>query len=182
MIRHSLCEHVTIVPESAGIVFGGGFPRNGNPGVGRAAQRAIYHVQRELEEAMVAQGASVMLCDRGAVDGFAYWPGPGDYWQEVGTTQEEVLRRYDAVIHLRVPDAGRGYGQQNPLRIEDAAQARLIDDRILRAWAGHPRRVVIDATAAFIEKARRTLEVLRDELPECCRKHAAGALRSLTGA
>lgn len=27
MMRKTLCEHVVVVPESAGIVFGGGFPR-----------------------------------------------------------------------------------------------------------------------------------------------------------
>ncbi len=28
IIRHHFCPHVHILPESAGIVFGGGFPRN----------------------------------------------------------------------------------------------------------------------------------------------------------
>ena len=45
MLRHELCEHVAILPEAAGIVFGGGFPRNHKADVRRAAQRAIYHVQ-----------------------------------------------------------------------------------------------------------------------------------------
>ncbi|HEU4993632.1 MAG TPA: ATP-binding protein [Gemmatimonadaceae bacterium] len=179
MIRPSLCEHVVIVPESAGIIFKGGFPRGDTAGVRRATQRAIYHVQCELEEAMTAQGAEVMLCDRGAVDGFAYWPGPDDFWQTVGTTLEDVLRRYDAVIHLRVPDVEHGYGYENPLRTESAAEAKLIDDRILEAWAGHPRRVVIGPATDFIEKARQTLAVLRRELPGCCRDHATRAMNSV---
>lgn len=29
LIRHEFCSHVKILPESAGIVFGGGFPRDG---------------------------------------------------------------------------------------------------------------------------------------------------------
>jgi predicted ATPase len=179
MIRHSLCEHVAIVPEAAGVIFGGGFPRSGEADARRAAQRAIYHVQCELEAVMVAQSAGVMLCDRGAVDGFAYWPGPDDFWTALETTREEALRRYDAVIHLRVPDAEHGYNHQNPLRTEQAAEAKLIDDRIREAWEGHPSRVVIDSATDFIEKARRTLAALKQELPECCREHASRAMSSM---
>jgi len=179
MIRHSLCDHVAIAPEAAGVIFSGGFPRSQEPEARRATQRAIYHVQLELEATLLAQGRGIMLCDRGAADGLAYWPGPDEFWTAVGATREEVLRRYDAVIHLRVPDEERGYGHQNPLRTETAAEARAIDDRILDAWHGHPRRIVIDSATDFIEKARRTLEVLRQELPECCRDHASRAISDI---
>lgn len=47
LIRQSFCSHVKILPEAAGIVFGGGFPRESEPTCRRAAQRAIFHVQRE---------------------------------------------------------------------------------------------------------------------------------------
>jgi hypothetical protein len=110
------------------------------------------------------------------VDGIAYWPGPEDFWASVGTTRADALGRYDAVIHLRVPGAENGYGHQNPLRVESPSEARAIDDRILRAWEGHPRRYVIEATSDFITKARKALEILRQELPECCRDHATQAL------
>lgn len=49
LIRQSFCEHVTVLPEAASIVFGGGFPRHDDDECRRAAQRAIYHVQRQLE-------------------------------------------------------------------------------------------------------------------------------------
>lgn len=169
MLRHELCEHVAILPESAGIVFGGGFPRTREPEVRRAAQRAIYHVQCELEAAFEAGGSNVLLCDRGALDGVAYWPGPDDFWNALGTTWDAVLRRYDVVIHLRVPEEPH-YGHQNPLRTESAAEARAIDERILQAWSGHARRIVIDSSDKFIEKARRALDAIRTALPECCER------------
>ena len=178
LLRHSLCEHVVILPEAAGIVFGGGFPRRNDIGSRRAAQRAIYYVQMELEAAAEANGGSIMLCDRGTVDGYAYWPGPEDFWQSVGTTCEEALKRYDAVIHLRVPAADRGYGHQNPLRVESAKEAREIDDRILEAWDGHPRRHVIESTEDFIHKAGAALASLGRELPECCRNHTSQAINA----
>jgi Ni2+-binding GTPase involved in maturation of urease and hydrogenase len=61
MIRHSLCDHIAIVPEAAGVIFGGGFPRREELEARRAAQRAIYHVQLELEATLVAQGTGIML-------------------------------------------------------------------------------------------------------------------------
>lgn len=177
LLRQSLCEHVAIVPESAGIVFGGGFPRNSNVGVRRAAQLAIFCVQRQLEAAADAQGERVLLCDRGLIDGIAYWPGPDDFFAAVGATREELLERYYAVIHLRVPHATAGYGQQNPLRVETAEEAGIIDDKILDAWSGHPRRHVIDVMPEFMTKATRALEVIASELPACCRQHVTRALR-----
>ncbi|NUM89561.1 MAG: hypothetical protein HUU37_10185, partial [Bdellovibrionales bacterium] len=47
--RQIFQDQVTVLPEAASIIYSGGFPRN--PGVHgvRAAQRAIVHVQRELE-------------------------------------------------------------------------------------------------------------------------------------
>lgn len=181
LLRHSLCDHVVVLPEAAGIVFGGGFPRHSSPGSRRAAQRAIYHVQTELEAEAAADGHAIILCDRGAIDGYAYWPGPGDFWGSVGTSREETLKRYDAVIHLRVPKADGGYGHQNPLRVESAAEARQIDDRILEAWDGHPRRYVIDASGNFMEKATRALAILRNQLPGCCRDHTSDAITAAKG-
>jgi hypothetical protein len=180
LIRQSLCRHVTILPESAGIIFGGGFPRNAAPGARRAAQRAIYFVQRELEAAADAIDGGVALCDRGVVDGFAYWPGPDDFWTGVGEPRSEMLARYDAVIHLRVPDAENGYGYSNPLRVETWFEAQAIDDLILEAWEGHPRQYVVEASADFLTKANRALEILRRELPECCRVELSGST-ALTG-
>lgn len=180
LLRRSLCEHVVIVPEAAGVLFAGGFPRSEQPDARRAAQIAIYHVQVQLEASFLAGGAGIMLCDRGAVDGFAYWPRGTGFWTAMGTSRNDMLGRYDAVIHLRVPDADGGYGHQNRLRIEAAAEARTLDERILEAWEGHPRRFVIDNTPDFLAKAKRTLEVLRGELPGCCRDHATTTITQLS--
>lgn len=170
-IRQSFCQHVKVLPEAAGIVFGGGFPRGGDMPVRRAAQRAIFFVQRELEATGDATDAAIILCDRGTVDGVAYWPGPDDFWKQLGTTLEEQLQHYDAVVHLRTPRLESGYNHQNPLRIESAAEAQAIDERIFQTWRGHPRRFIVEATRDFIEKATQALEFLRGEMPECCRHH-----------
>lgn len=173
LIRKCFCSHVHLLPESAGIVFGGGFPRGSEPHLQRAAQRAIFYVQRELEEAAAGDAPAILLCDRGTVDGAAYWPGPGELWSALGTTRAEQLARYFAVIHLRTPPAAGGYNQQNPLRIESALEAATIDDRILAAWEGHPNRHVVEASSDFLTKAQAAIAIVRQLLPACC--HAAAA-------
>jgi len=172
--RASFCDHVQILPEAAGIVFGGGFPRRRDIQGRKAAQRAIFHVQRELEST-AADNAAIVLCDRGTVDGAAYWPGPDDYFDSLKTTLAEELRRYHAVIHLRTPQLA-GYNHHNPLRTESLVEAAEIDLRLLRAWDTHPRRFVIEATPDFLTKAARVLEILRAELPECCRHHVVAEI------
>jgi predicted ATPase len=169
LVRQSFCAHVSVLPESAGIVFGGGFPRDAGEGVQRAAQRAIFFVQRELEGAHEGGNEAIVLCDRGTVDGQAYWPGPEDLWTSVGTTRAEQLGRYHAVIHLRVPSTESGYNRSNPLRVESALEALAIDARIAAAWATHPRRYVVDPTPEFLTKASRVLSILQEEMPACCR-------------
>ncbi|HEX2780989.1 MAG TPA: ATP-binding protein [Gemmatimonadaceae bacterium] len=178
-LKHSLCSHVAVLPEAAGIVFGGGFPRLDTIAARRAAQRAIFHVQRELETVADDGGATVVLCDRGLLDAIAYWPGPQDFWAEVGMTREAALARYDVVIHLRVPDGDHGYGNMNPLRVESAEQAAAIDERILDAWAQHPHRYVVDAADDFVAKVGRVLALVREELPACCRRHTRDALAAV---
>jgi predicted ATPase len=172
LVHQSFCSHVRVLPEAAGVVLGGGFPREPDIGCQRAAQRAIYYVQRELEATGDSHDAAIVLCDRGTIDGVAYWPGlVEEFWASFGTTLARELARYDAVIHLRTPSAENGYNHQNPLRTESPATAAEIDARIARAWESHPRRFVVESAADFLDKAGRAVQILTGELPKCCRKH-----------
>jgi len=178
LIRQSFCEHVKVLPEAATIVFGGGFPREDDANCKRAAQRAIFYVQRELETAGDSHNPTIVLCDRGTLDGLAYWPGSAEeFCASLATTVGEQLARYDAVIHLRTPPLERGYNHQNPLRTESAAAAAKLDERILQTWATHPRRFVVEASSEFLDKAAQALTILRAEMPECCRHHVIPELR-----
>jgi len=168
-MRLAFCRHVVILPEAAGILFGGGFPRDRTQLRLMAAQRAIFHVQRQLEESTGDDNAAIVVCDRGTPDGSAYWPGPRSLWEEVGTTREAELNRYAVVIHLRTPSDANGYNFRNPLRTESVAEAMEIDRRIGAVWSAHPGYVEVSATDDFLVKARQALELLRTEVPECCR-------------
>jgi hypothetical protein len=170
MARRVFCTHATILPEAASLLFNGGFPRHASDAGRRAVQRAIFHVQREFERLVLEEGqAAVALCDRGTIDGLAYWPeSPESFWHDVNADPHRELSRYDAVIHMETPLANGGYNTQNPLRTESASEARAINDRILDAWKDHPRRTIIPSTTDFLDKAVAALKCIASELPTCC--------------
>jgi hypothetical protein len=173
VVRRAFCEHIAILPETATVLFGGGFPRHDSEPGRRAAQNAIFHVQRSMEAMFREEArAAVTLCDRGTLDGLAYWPGGIEAaCVALGIGREAELARYQAVIHLRTPSAERGYNHSNPVRRESAAEANALDERILAAWNGHPRRIVVESEQDFLRKLARAVDAIRCEVPPCCRAH-----------
>jgi predicted ATPase len=182
LIRKYFCRHVRVLPEAASILFGGGFPREPADSSRRAAQRAIFHVQHELERLASDERPAIVLCDRGTLDGLAYWPGsPDELLRDVGTTMAAEIGRYDTVIHLRTPGLEHGYNHQNAVRTESAAAAAEIDARIEEAWRTHPRRTMVASRPDFLAKAAEVLRLVRAELPPCCRGHEVPELAAYDG-
>ena len=176
LARRALPAGVRVLPEAATIVFGGGFPRDRRESAVCAEQRAIFHVQTELERMMEDRDdVAFVLCDRGTLDGLAYWPRSRDaFFRELATDHATQLARYDLVLHLRTPTNENGY-HGNGLRIESAAEAARIDGLIEEAWRGHPRRVFVESTPDFLDKAMRVLDLLRWELGGGAQALRAGA-------
>jgi predicted ATPase len=173
VVRREACPHLAVLREAASIVFGGGFPRSSTLPSQRAAQRAIFRVQRELERLTIEEGnARIILCDRGTLDGLAYWPGAeAEFFHDLETSLEVELARYAMVIRLKTPAAHHGYNHDNPLRVETARQAAAIDERIARVWGRHPRVVTVDCKPRFLDKLHAIIDVIRGELPKECRDH-----------
>ena len=155
LFRREIGERVVVVPEAATLLFSGGFPRATDELAQRAAQRAIFHVQRNLEDVQAAQyPGRVLLCDRGTVDGAAYWPdGDGDFFASVGTTLDEELARYDAVLFFETAAAG-GISIEggNPARTESAAEAVALDARLRALWSRHRRFTLVPHSTSFLRK------------------------------
>lgn len=171
--KRNFCEHIVVIPEAASIVFGGGFWRKETLPAKKAAQRAIFQVQRELERVVIEEGnAAIALCDRGTLDGLAYWPETQEgFFQELGINRKQELERYAAVIHLRSPAQNQGYNLSNPVRIESAEEAAKIDARIELAWRGHSNSSLIESDIDFMVKAQKAMTIIRSLLPACCQKH-----------
>src|SRR5688572_24312186 len=80
LLAQQLRERVVVVPEVATHLLGGFFPRIADAEERRAVQRAIYHVQLNLESVHRGRAVdgTVLVFDRGLPDGAAYWPDGAD--------------------------------------------------------------------------------------------------------
>lgn len=173
LFRREIGDAVVIVPESATTLFSGGFPRTDDPAARRAVQTAIYHVQRNLEDVQSAlYPERILICDRGTVDGAAYWPdGPEDFFAALDTTLDAELARYDAVLFFETAALGdMSIEGGNPIRVEDNAAARALDHRLRRLWSPHPRCVVVPHSASFFKKITFGLAALEGLVGEWRRK------------
>lgn len=173
MTKKLLSDNEIILPESASIIFGGGFWRLPSMTAKAAAQRAIFHVQTELENLVCDEKKWTMgLCDRGTLDGLAYWPGSDEsFWQMSNSTLQKELDKYYAVIHLRSPSDQFGYNHRNPLRVESAFQAHEIDDKIATIWKNHPRYECVPSDENFLIKAKNSLDLIAKFQQECFQKN-----------
>jgi len=155
LFRREIGDRVVIVPETATILFQGGFPRSKDPQALKYAQTAIFQVQRRLEDVQAALfPGRTLLCDRGTVDGAVYWPGPPqEYFRAVGSTLETELARYDAVIFFETAALG-GVSIEggNPVRNESMDEAVDLDTRLRAIWSRHPRFILVPHNPSFFKK------------------------------
>jgi predicted ATPase len=175
LFRREIGERVVVVPEAATLLFAGGFPRVIEAPARRAAQAAIYHVQRNLEDVQSARFPErILLCDRGTVDGAAYWPeDPAEFFVAMGTTEAEELARYDAVIFFESAAVG-GIGIEggNPVRTESVDQAANLDRRLHAIWSKHPKFVVVRHNPSFFRKITFGLTALESIVAEVLQPEA----------
>ncbi|MBO9666479.1 MAG: AAA family ATPase [Bdellovibrio sp.] len=165
LYRREIGPQVVIVPESASLLYSGGFPRSSRPAVKKETQKAIYQVQIHLEEVQAAEYESrVLLCDRGTIDGAVYWPGePSDYFASVGTTLQLELARYDAVLFFETAAIG-GISIEggNPNRIESIEQAVELDRKLRAIWSQHENFIFIAHSTSFLRKVHEGLIKLQE--------------------
>ena len=161
LFRREIGSRVVVVPETATMLFSGGFPRVGEPKARAATQRAIFHAQVSLED---IQGAvyprRVLLCDRGTIDGAAFWPGeaPLGFFETMETTLEAELLRYDAVLFFESAAVGDiSIEGGNPTRTETNEEARELDMRLRELWSQHPSFHFIPHSTSFFAKLREGL-------------------------
>jgi GTPase SAR1 family protein len=152
-LKKDLGNKVAVVPESASILYRGGFPRIKSRHGLIHAQKAIYFTQKELEDLIFAEHQpALMVCDRGSVDSLAYWPeAPESFFEMLNSSQEREYSRYDWVVHLDTAGVEH-YDLTNPIRTESFAEAQLLNQKILEVWGQHPRRIRINQKKDFLSK------------------------------
>jgi hypothetical protein len=134
-----------------------------------AFQAAVLPLQSSIEDAyaLVAQGngAGLLVCDRGVLDGAAYTPGGvEEFCQRYGVDTNEAVGRYAAVIHLEslATAAPEKYGQGgNDQRFEPLERAQELEGATRAAWESHPRRVLIEGRPGIEAKVAEVIGIIR---------------------
>jgi AAA domain len=159
------------VPETATMIIQGAHPDISD--IAREDQYEFCRFQREVfivhrllrERARVyASGFGddqvVILYDRGEMDGMAYHRHHcfEALAAEAGTTMAQIRDSYTAVFHMVTTANGAEdffIHANNSARWDNAEEARAFDQRVLAAWAEHPRHTVIDNTTDWQGKLNR---------------------------
>jgi hypothetical protein len=163
LFSREIGEEITLVPEAATILFAGGFPRVVESDAQRSVQRAIFEVQRSLEDVQSKLFPErVLLCDRGTVDGGAYWPeGPDGFFDAMGSSHATELSRYDVVIFFETAaTGGHAFSTGNRYRTESDAEAVELDQRLRALWAPHPHFHLVPHNPSFLRKITVGLSIL----------------------
>ncbi len=140
-------------------------------------QNAVATPQKTKEKVFeeVAKGMDsekiLIVCDRGLLDGKAYMTNHEfkNLLKNMATNEVKERDSYDAVFHLVTAAKGKEdfYTlDNNNARTETKEQARVLDDKIISAWTGHPHFRIIDNSTEFEEKLERLLKEIASFLGE----------------
>jgi predicted ATPase len=155
LIRREFNGKIASVPESATMIFSGGIERASNDKVLKAQQAAIFNLQKHLEDIQrAAYPECLVLCDRGTLDGLAYWPDTEEsFFKQMNTSIEEEFSRYDAVIFFETAaKSGESIRSNNPIRNESEAAAIKLDKKLQNVWSQHPNFNLVGSSESFIHK------------------------------
>jgi hypothetical protein len=176
-LRNEFGDKLILVPEVATVLLEGGFPLPGkdlewSEKWQAAFQSAILPLQKSFEDSYAlvaaAKGCSVIVCDRGMLDGAAYTPGGvQEFCRRYDVSEQEINDRYAAVINLTslaVIDPEK-YGKAgNAARFEPLTQAIALDQSTKAAWASHPNRHIIDGQQGIAGIVEAVCEAIRELL------------------
>ncbi|MGB5443913.1 MAG: AAA family ATPase [Psychromonas sp.] len=155
LFRRELLGKIALVPEAATMIFSGGIERSLREEVICAQQIAIFNLQRHLEDVQrTTCPDSLILCDRGCLDGLAYWPrSEEDFFTTMNSSLSYELRRYDAVIFFETAaNSDQEIRSNNPIRNESAQKAILLDQKLQQIWSQHPNFHLVSRDESFIKK------------------------------
>ena len=133
-----------------------------------AFQYAIVHLQKSMERAYAlkakAIGASLLVCDRGVLDGAAYTGGVEAFCRRYNVDYDKAVARYKSVIHLESLAAGKPelYSKTNNAeRMESLPEAQALEYAIRAAWKRHPDYHFIKCKDNISNKIEIAIQLVR---------------------
>lgn len=161
--------YVIIMPEIPTLLLNSGFTPKENIMPLEEFQELILRTMLFLRNEFVSKAQKiqnkkiVFICDRGVMDIKPYMPD-GMFEKmllQEGLTIPDVRDElYDDVFHLRTAALGAEEFytlDTNPKRFETLEEAKIMDEKTLQSWVGHPHLGIIDNTTNFEGKLKRLL-------------------------
>ncbi len=165
LFKRELLEKVVVVPESATAIFKSGIKRDDRSDIVKAIQKTIFDYQKNVEMIYRKQNPEkVLLCDRGTLDGLAYWPNSEESFFEIMESSfEHELKRYDAVIFFETAaKSGADITTNNIYRNESNDKAIELDRKLKDIWSKHPHFHLVKSEGNFIDKIVKGISVLKE--------------------
>lgn len=153
-IKDNAGDKIECGPEAARILLEGGFPlipedQQESFRWRRAFQLGVATLQLAIEYATEALANSndkeIIVYDRGLLDGAAYLSGGiPELSLYTGMSEEEMLSRYDKVIHLGMLSISLNDTSILNLSDEEFEKTMEWEYKHLHAWDNHPNRAFVD--------------------------------------
>lgn len=176
-VKKEFCGQVIVVPEVATMLLSGGFPIPGkdiqwSPEWQAAFQSCVLPVQVHLEVAYelkaAEEGVSLLICDRGRLDGAGFTHGGlSAFCRLYGINAEEAFACYEAIYHLESTAVGdpedyeRDRNANNVVRFRSCQEAVELDYAIRAAWQGHPNWNFVSCIGGLEGKIRAVSQGVR---------------------
>jgi hypothetical protein len=146
---------VHLAPDAMDILNNGLFPDANTVTAQKCRQRALYHVQKEIENLLEEKrDGRLIICDHGTLDFLARWPDTASrFFDEVDSSLEKEFSRYEWVLQI-LPKQARFQNQlygAPPLNPQNF-------------WSLHPRHIVIPAELNFSSTVGLTSDLIREFL------------------
>ena len=132
----------------------------------QAKEKAFAEIGKTLPEDKI-----LIVCDRAVMDNCAYMSEEEFNWitEKMHTGKIELRDQYDAVFHLVT--AAKGAEKyytlaNNQARTETVEEASAVDDKLIKAWTGHPHFRIIDNSTGFEDKMMRLIREITAFLGE----------------
>ena len=170
LFKREFTNKIAVVPEAATSIFASGIKREDkNEKVIKGIQKMIVDYQMNAEAIYSHQYPNRnLLCDRGSLDGLAYWPNSEEtFFEAINSSLENELKRYDAVIFFQTAAVvNESIDSNNPFRNETNEQAIFLDSKLERIWSQHTNFYKISSSNSFLEKIMSGIDVLKKVLGE----------------
>ena len=166
------------VPEAATLLGLGGIQldaRNMGWDYAVQMQSALLVMQMNIEDAFTdialaeqaqTQKPTLIMCDRGVLDGSAYCSP--EMWHQImddcGYNGVNLIeKRYEAIVHMVTAAEGAKefYDLSNEARFETVEEAIARDQKLRQAYLGHQKHLIVDNnSSSFESKMKKTIGLI----------------------